>query len=503
LYIRTTQSLPISLSNIGDGVCRLTKATIQGTIPIGNKVFSFDVPIKFPLIIMPQKQVSLSIVARPNINRSLFKGEVHFSDGSPEGSATILLVGMNKLPCLEVVPRVLDFGSAKEGCTSTAHEIKVYHLGLPHCPRNIAISSISLAKGMNNEFKFSQIFQRTYVSAKKPFVLNMLYKAKDLGADVGTLHINTDFLPQSPLTVSLLARGVLTEQQRDTFQQIREPQADILFIVDDSGSMQEEQKSLAGNFQSFIKWAVSLHVNYHIGVTTTDITGRHFPAGCLHGYPRFIDRNTISKETKFSQNIRVGTLGSPLEKGFEAAYRALSLPTRENPNCNKGFYRPDASLSLIFVSDEKEQSPQSYEFYLNFFKNLKGIREMSLIRASVVVGPPPNGCHNTGTGRATAAPKYWQLASDLGGIRASICAANWGKTVSQLGSVSFGYRRQFYLSRKPDIRSLIVKVNGKLIPEHHLNGWVFDKVSNSILFSKSKTPLAGAVITVDYRSICF
>ena len=39
---------------------------------------------------------------------------------------------------------------------------------------------------------------------------------------------------------------------------------------------------------------------------------------------------------------------------------------------NMGFLRKDATLEIVFVSDEEDQSPADLSFYINFFKNIKG-----------------------------------------------------------------------------------------------------------------------------------
>ena len=41
--------------------------------------------------------------------------------------------------------------------------------------------------------------------------------------------------------------------------------------------------------------------------------------------------------------------------------------------------RPRQILSMIFLSDEEDQSNKSYEFYLDFFKNVKGKERKSMV----------------------------------------------------------------------------------------------------------------------------
>lgn len=56
---------------------------------------------------------------------------------------------------------------------------------------------------------------------------------------------------------------------------------DILFVIDNSGSMGEEQRALSRNFASFVEVldAPSLRANYRLGVTTTD-SGTMMTKGC-------------------------------------------------------------------------------------------------------------------------------------------------------------------------------------------------------------------------------
>src|SRR5688500_11794018 len=46
--------------------------------------------------------------------------------------------------------------------------------------------------------------------------------------------------------------------------------ADILFVIDNSGSMYDDQVRLAQSFDTFINWIVGESVDFHIAITTTD-----------------------------------------------------------------------------------------------------------------------------------------------------------------------------------------------------------------------------------------
>jgi hypothetical protein len=245
---------------------------------------------------------------------------------------------------------------------------------------------------------------------------------------------------------------------------------------------------------------VRLNVDYHIAVTTTDTsqTGTRGP-GCIRGNAhKIVTPRTPNPAATFVQNAKVGTNGSSKEQGLEAAYQALIPPA--STGCNKGFYRKDASLSLILVSDGFDRSPQTVQFYLSFLKTLKKNRNLGLPSMSAIVGPPPSGCKNPGVGEASSAPRYWEVAKQLKGVRGSICAKNWFGFPSS--SINFGYLKQFFLSRQADPKSIRVKVNGRPIKQDPQDGWTYDLTNNSINFSKSQVPGLGMTIQVEYQAVC-
>jgi len=160
---------------------------------------------------------------------------------------------------------------------------------------------------------------------------------------------------------------------------------DILFLIDDSGSMKEEQDSLKANFHRFISVLESIDgglPSVHIGVTSSDlgtsaIDGSHGQAvgscvgdgkaGALRavpgGGPRFLSdlddghggrtRNYTGALTDvFAQIADVGIAGCGIEQHLEAMKRALD---RTN-TANAGFLRDDAYLAVIVIADEDDCS---------------------------------------------------------------------------------------------------------------------------------------------------
>ncbi len=132
---------------------------------------------------------------------------------------------------------------------------------------------------------------------------------------------------------------------------------DILFVVDNSGSMEEEQAKLKSVFSAFITELVSQDINdYQIGVITTDMADPS-QQGRLQGSPKIINGRTLSKTvvvSAFQKNIIVGTTGTSYEKALGAMKAALSPEMIGKGKPNEGFLRPNSTLAVIFVGDEDD-----------------------------------------------------------------------------------------------------------------------------------------------------
>ncbi|MFH1469148.1 MAG: hypothetical protein ABIO70_32470 [Pseudomonadota bacterium] len=165
----------------------------------------------------------------------------------------------------------------------------------------------------------------------------------------------------------------------DVFVQNPTDSVDILMIIDNSGSMEPYQQQLGTNFSQFLTYFIEADVDYQIATVTTDVMIDS--AGEIRG--QVISPETENAEQVFSNIVNVGTTGSGYEMGLESAYEALTPPNVVGPNL--GFLREEASLSLIFVSDEEDSSPQPVNDYINAFRDIKGQRSRDVFNASSLV----------------------------------------------------------------------------------------------------------------------
>jgi hypothetical protein len=307
----------------------------------------------------------------------------------------------------------------------------------------------------------------------------------------------------------------------DVFIQDPAEQVDILFVVDNSYSMLAEQQKLSQEFEAFIEFFFVANTDYHIGITTTDM---EVEAGYLVGDPKIITRSTPNPAAVFRNNVLVGTEGSGFEQGFAAAWTALSPAMRSGPNA--GFFREEAALSILFVSDEDDGSNFPVHSWLDAFWDLKGQRDRDMFNASALTGVHPVTNDPDSCGQiagdpfagARDAPRYWDLATQSRGVVRSICADDFNALVAAMGLATSRLRDRFYLSaaaREPaEIEVVIFLPNtadfladGTALPAEGLDGtyaWAYETTGDEhwIRFlDTAALPPIGARLTITYEEL--
>ena len=151
---------------------------------------------------------------------------------------------------------------------------------------------------------------------------------------------------------------------------------DVLFVVDNSPSMAEEQANLQTNLDAFVTALKASPVaqDFHVGVTTPDVTNFSIDtatgmpvrltagpgvAGALignvpAGTPAVLDGASPTFVSDFKARVIVGTGGTGWEQPFRAM--KLALTDRIADGTNAGFLRPGARLAVVFLSDEDDCS---------------------------------------------------------------------------------------------------------------------------------------------------
>lgn len=201
---------------------------------------------------------------------------------------------------------------------------------------------------------------------------------------------------------------------------------DVLFVVDNSGSMAQEQANLATNFPMFIQVLNDSGLDYRVGVTSTgrDYTytmstpfgdipetqdggdnGRLIhPAACGMARP-WIEKTDPDPAGLFACAANLGTNGPSDEMPLGAMRDALE--DRMADGTNAGFLRPDALLAIVLLTDENdcsyeqsvtlgftellcESQMEPVANYVGFLDTLTGSRQRWA--TAVIAGIGPGAC---------------------------------------------------------------------------------------------------------------
>ncbi|MDP7115407.1 MAG: VWA domain-containing protein [Myxococcota bacterium] len=300
----------------------------------------------------------------------------------------------------------------------------------------------------------------------------------------------------------------------DIFFQEPASQVDILFVMDNSVSMEQEQNDVAENFEKFILNIEETNADWQIGIITTDmvdVTQR----GRLQGEPAIIKPDTPDYQGAFATNIRVGTDGYPIERGLSAALAAVTAPLTTHEN--EGFIRQDATLAIIVVSDENDCSDNGVLIgddqaacyqeadklvpvpqFVTALRESKG--EPTMVTFSAIVELESDSGYAS-CGEASTGHRYIKVANMLGGITRSICG-EYDDVMDEMGLSVAGMRSSFLLSRTPDVCSITATIDNVEVPrdDTKINGWTYDLESNYILFFGTAVPPRASTITVTYSS---
>ncbi|KHD87005.1 MAG: hypothetical protein OM95_16790 [Bdellovibrio sp. ArHS] len=255
---------------------------------------------------------------------------------------------------------------------------------------------------------------------------------------------------------------------------------DVLFVIDDSGSMGEHQKNLIANIPALTKAALKNGVHVQAGVTTTsaDCSYVKVCSGKFNGSIKIADSTQSDFLGTLAANLNVGTQGSAEEKPFDTAIAALSEPmlSQDHP----GFLRPNAHLAIVMLTDAGDQSSAQVTpaVFTNFLKALKA-NPNQVTMASIQVMANDKSCPTSEeqNDRIETATKL------LNGKVISLCAQNFGQQLGQLGAgLSGQVTQEIPLTAVPDVSSIVVTFgNTTLVAGDMHSGWVYDSAKNAVI----------------------
>lgn len=416
------------------------------------------------------------------------RGSLRFTI-SNTGATRELPVDLQVSRCLLVDPPILDFGVVQQNCTSAGKPLTVYNTcGVP----------ITVAPTMPPApYRFTASpFGAGALTLQPAGTATMLVAASPTTTGSFPATMLFDTVQSGEAVQEGVALRVVSDPvgfQSDTFEQ-SSAAVDILFVIDDSCSMADEQQALASNFMSFISGATQGVGDWQIGVTTTDLFAQRgvLRAGAA-GLPTVLTPTTPNVASVFSSNVQVGVSGSGYEQPFACMQAAVTEPNRSG--LNAGFLRNDAALAVVLVTDAVEQSQGTVNQFVSTLRALKNNLN-ELVNVSVV--GPFSAASSTCSVEGIDDGRYAAIVTATNGARADICTTDWSRELSTVSQSVFSARKSFSLTGSPrSMGDMTVTVNGNAVT----SGWRLDATNNAIVFTTP--PASGADIVVGYRTACF
>ncbi len=414
--------------------------------------------------------------------------------------------------CVDLVPRFLDWGLVRGDCGVSPRSFTVRNV----CAAPVNVLSVSIGEGTANDFSVGAAPAMPLVLAPgASFDVSVDYGAKVLGQTIAPLFVATSEVPR-PLLLPLLGETWRTGSVRDQFIQQAPGQLDVLFVVDNSESMVEEQPRLRAAIPSFIDALRGAGFDAHLAVTTTGIdpipggdcrggvlggeAGRLFPVD--HSAPRIFDLSAPNVASLLANGTEVGYCHY-LEQPMEAARRALSLPlvdsvddprTPEPLDGNLGFFRDAAALGIVFVTDEDDHSGEDAAAYAKFFKEKKGAQQPARLRIEAIAPGTSSTC---ATAAGFPGARFAALVAQAGGEVFDVCQKDYAPALARVAAGGVVAQSAFPLSGVPGANGVTVHVDGASAA-----GWTLNLGTNAIQFDASSVPPPGAHITVEYSQQC-
>ncbi|NKQ41208.1 MAG: VWA domain-containing protein [Sulfurovum sp.] len=273
---------------------------------------------------------------------------------------------------------------------------------------------------------------------------------------------------------------------------------DFLFVVDDSGSMGDDQDALAKAAEDFTREMSSAGVNYRSAIVTTSSGIEDSMNGDANRILRevgIIENN----ETRLKEKLVAGTSGSTTETGIWNAEQALQSTGSATA---LGMPQTAADLAVIIISDEPSQyTDRSGGVDFNVSSNLFVTRGITVYGIFENLSPWDS---TTGNLDDYNRSQYDDLVDVTGGIYADIKSTDsngdldFSNIMQKIASDAGGIASQFTLMNWATVVTE-VKVGGSIIVANATNGYSYNQANKSIVFYGTAIPVANSTVTVKYQ----
>ncbi|MEM6369245.1 MAG: choice-of-anchor D domain-containing protein [Myxococcota bacterium] len=538
--VGATTERTFAIRNVGTGACILREFSLSAS----TEVFDY-VRAPFPSAVVDVGGTEFVSVRFSPVAEREYNSAAEFKVSRTQPDSEIPLAGSGGLGRVLVSPTELDYGNVRLGCVAPEREVQLRNIS----GQQIGVRVFELAG--DPEFEFGLLPpglppQPGQVRPMEPgqfFEIPIQYRPTEEGEHFAVLRVEVDGQNGSN-TVQIRGRSSDRNQVVQTFSQSENPKVDLLWVIDNSFSMEQEIDFLRATADDIFQALVDAGVDYQTSVISTDFIGSQTsPCGFVGSSPqgewrrgscgffsdgdereqrnewRIVDRFSVPTPADVFRRVTDLPFPGPnIERGLQSMVSALTPP--QVLGWNRDFIRPDADLAVIILSDEEDQSPGTVDSYISALQALKPGNDTSFRLSAVVppdtfrciTGQPLEECPSDFLVRIQN--NYRQAALLTNGVALSSALdptasdeeqrAQYADIIFDATFASISLRSLFPLRDTPAPGSLLVLVDGVPQPPETPGGvnWIYDGAANRIQFTDRGLPSPGTRIEVRYDALC-
>lgn len=295
--------------------------------------------------------------------------------------------------------------------------------------------------------------------------------------------------------------------------------ADIIWVIDESGSMNDERQALGTAANQFFEEALIAGLDFRMGVTDMNNTGPGGQPGIFASRQpggtgdRWLLPNELAE---FNANIQDPSgpdfADGGAEHGLTQGQAAITRHTPRNP-MDPQMVREEAQLVVFYVTDERPDELEDLGILSDFNDVEPSLEQFNMINmamapyiqqfadnravANVISDPLPYGSVGCASEHAYG---YYELVAATGGQIGDICQIDFSATVSAIIDSIVGQASPIVLEYFPISASIAVVRDSLIVPRRRQTGWDYRGDANSIVFFNMPIdPTDPAEIVISYR----
>lgn len=314
-----TAELPFTITNVGGG--QLEVSAVRVSDDVGSFVQADDTNHFF----LPAG-ASEDVIVRfePLVSHEQTGAGLVLSNDPDQEVATVDLLGFGAVPELAIDPPTYDFGGRLVGCPD-GKEVSLSNVGTD----DLVITDVTYGEPTGQLTLDAPLSLPVTLAPGESVPVWVDFAATDEVTTAGYLSVTSND-PRGVVSATQTVDAGYAAWIDDSFTVPVDPPVDIVFAVDQSGSMNDHAAQLASSFASLIGAIQQVTSGWKIGVVTTD-------SGCFNwGQLTVYTPNLLAT---FADAVTYdGTNMTLTEKLFALTQVAMAktLPGQ----CNAGFLRP-------------------------------------------------------------------------------------------------------------------------------------------------------------------